>query len=226
MPTMELCTLLLGGFLEPTDRLHRQVQGAYVIAADSGIRHAHSLDLNVDLWVGDFDSTKAEWCTQYRNVERHFHPRNKDQTDGALALEKAVQKGAKKIIMAGGLGGASDHAFSHILQMLALAKRGVNLHITSGYEEAWPLIPGRTELEIPEQTRLSIIGIENLKGLSLSNVRWELEKKEVSLGSTLTLSNESLGPVSIELAGGYGAIFLTFHSTRPSPPANPVWLTQ
>ena len=48
--------ILLGGQVMATDRLKRQLAGSRVIAADSGILHAPELGLDVELWVGDFDS--------------------------------------------------------------------------------------------------------------------------------------------------------------------------
>jgi thiamine pyrophosphokinase len=43
-----------------------------------------------------------------------------------------------------------------------------------------------------------------MEGLGLTGVKWPLENRDVPLGSTLTLSNEALGPVEITLSGGHG----------------------
>jgi thiamine pyrophosphokinase len=53
-------------------------------------------------------------------------------------------------------------------------------------------------------TRFSIIPFADLSGLDLENVRWPLVARDVPLGSTLTLSNIALGPVTIGLKSGYG----------------------
>jgi len=57
---MSRFTLLLGGDLVRTPLLDRQVAGSRVIAADSGIRHAESLGVTPEMWVGDFDSAPAD----------------------------------------------------------------------------------------------------------------------------------------------------------------------
>ena len=56
---MTLFLILLGGELTVTERLMRQISGARVIAADSGMRHAAALGVNPELWIGDFDSSDA-----------------------------------------------------------------------------------------------------------------------------------------------------------------------
>ncbi len=62
--------ILLGGDIEVTHRLVRQVAGARFIAADSGMRHAASLAITPELWVGDFDSAGSELLLDYAEVPR------------------------------------------------------------------------------------------------------------------------------------------------------------
>ncbi len=65
----------------------------FVIAADSGVDHARSLGLSVDAVVGDLDSATPgglDWARS-NGAEIDSHPRDKDQTDLALALAKAAQ---------------------------------------------------------------------------------------------------------------------------------------
>jgi thiamine pyrophosphokinase len=196
--------ILLGGELAVTPRLKRQIQGARFIAADSGMMHAASLHAIPELWVGDFDSTGSELTLQYRDVPRQSFPAEKDATDGAIAVAEALRQGATRIIMLGGLGGQSDHTLGILGQSLRLAKDGIDCLMTSGHEEAYPLLPGQRKLDLPPGTRLSIIAFSDLTGLDLANVKWPLGDHDVPLGSTLTLSNVALGPVDIRLASGYG----------------------
>ena len=59
------------------------------------------------------------------------------------------------------------------------------------------MLPGTRTVSLPDATRFSIIPFSDLKGLDLENVRWPLIARNVPLGSTLTLSNIALGPVTI-----------------------------
>ena len=196
--------ILLGGDLTVTARLRGQVRGARVIAADSGMMHAAALRVVPELWVGDFDSSGSELTVQYRDVPRETFPAAKDATDGAIAVEEAIRRGAREIVLLGGLGGQTDHTAGLLGQSIEIARRGLACLLTSGLEEAWPLIPGRMRVDLPAGTRLSIIPFGDLEGLDLEGVRWPLQDRAVPLGSTLTLSNLALGPVEIGLRAGHG----------------------
>jgi len=201
--------ILLGGDLFPTDRLMQQLTGARIIAADAGMMHAAPLGLEAELWVGDFDSASPALIADAGHVPRQAFPADKDSTDGELAVRAALERGAQQMILAGGLGGQSDHAFAHLTLALGLARGGTAAFVTSGHEEAWPLYPGEHRLDAPPGSRLSIIALSDLDGLSLSGVRWPLEQRSVPLGSTLTLSNVVAGPVRIDLASGNAIIMVT-----------------
>jgi thiamine pyrophosphokinase len=199
-------SILLDGTLDPTDRLRAQVAGSRVIAADGGIRHAHALDLDVELWVGDFDSTDGDLAARHGHVERQTHPAAKDRTDGEIAVDEALKRGAREIVLVGGLGGQSDHALGNIMLGLGLEREGIPVIITSGGEEAYPLLPGARALDLPPASRISIIALADLVGLSLTGVEWLLEDRTVKLSSSLTLSNIVVGPLEITLGQGYGII--------------------
>ncbi|MBE9552232.1 MAG: thiamine diphosphokinase, partial [Proteobacteria bacterium] len=192
--------------LTPTDRLRGQVAGSRVIAADGGIRHASALGLDVELWVGDFDSTDRDLAACHGHVERQVHPAAKDKTDGEIAIDEALKRGAREIMLVGGLGGQSDHALGNIMLALGLARDGIRVVLSSGGEEAWPLLPGALALDIPPASRMSIVALSDLVGLSLTGVEWPLDDRMVKSGSSLTLSNTVVGPLEITLGQGYGVV--------------------
>ncbi len=97
--------ILLGGALSIDDRVRSLVAGARIIAADSGIRHAGPLDLVPELWVGDFDSSDEADVAEWQHVPRKQFPVAKNATDGELAVEEAIAKGATHIVMVGALEG-------------------------------------------------------------------------------------------------------------------------
>ena len=204
--TMTRFAILLGGNLTVTARLRRHIAGARVIAADSGITHAASLGVDPELWVGDFDSSGSELTLQYRHVPRQSHPPEKDATDGELAVAEALKRGGRDFVLIGGFGGQSDHTLGHFGLALRLARAGHVSLLTSGGEEAYPLIPGVTEIDLPPGSRISIVPFADLAGLDLQGVRWPLAKRDVPLGSSLTLSNIAHGPVRISLGSGYGMV--------------------
>lgn len=199
-------SILLGGALTPTARLRAQTAGSRVIAADGGMAHAAALGLVAELWVGDFDSASPALQARYRTVPRETHPADKDKSDGEIAVDAAIARGAAELILAGALGGQTDHALGNLALMLALARRGVRCFASSGDEEAHPLLPGRMQLDLPVGSRVSIIALADLGGLDFKGVRWPLDHAAISAGSTRTLSNVVTGGIEIGLRSGTGLV--------------------
>lgn len=208
MAGMSKFAILLGGDVTPTPRLSAQVAGARVIAADSGMAHASALGLVPELWVGDFDSAGKALEEAYRDTPRHVFPAAKDATDGEIAIDESIKRSATEIILVGAFGGQFDHALAHATQLIGLAERGIKAFATSGSEEAWPLLGSLSLWQIAKGTRVSIVGLTELKAISITGVRWPLTKRDVSMGSTLTLSNEATGDVSINLEQGRALVLI------------------
>jgi thiamine pyrophosphokinase len=195
--------VLLGGALIVTPRLRADMAGARVVAADGGMRHAESLGAVPELWVGDFDSTPPELVAAWPQVERQPYPAAKNETDGALAVSVAAERGARAILLAGALGGErSDHALMHLLHAVSLEEMGFAVKLTSGEEEAWPLLPGRRDIDLPKGSLFSILGLAPLSGLTIDNARYPLKDFSLPFGSSRTISNVAEGPIRLSLAAG------------------------
>jgi thiamine pyrophosphokinase len=196
-------TILLGGTLTLTDRLRADVAGGRFIAADGGMRHAAALGVVPELWVGDFDSTPAELLEAFPDVPRQPYPAAKAQTDGEIAIEEAISRGARRLILAGALGGErSDHALALLLHGVHLAEQGYVTLLTSGDEEAVPLIPGSITLDLPRSSLFSVSGFGDLDGLSIENARYPLSDFHLPFGASRTISNVAEGPVRLSLVRG------------------------
>lgn len=195
--------ILLGGELVRTPRLDRQVAGSRVIAADSGIRHAAALELMPELWLGDFDSAPAEFDPRFADVPREVFPTDKDKTDGELAVAAALERGATSLVLVGAFGGPrGDHAFLHLAMALKLAEVGTEVLLTSGQQEAHPLLPGTTSFDYEGGTLFSVLAFSELSGLTEEGAKWPLNGVEVPFGSSLTLSNEVRGSLRVSLGSG------------------------
>jgi thiamine pyrophosphokinase len=205
---MSKFVILMAGDVTSTVRLKNQINGAHTIAADSGMKHAEALGLTPELWVGDFDSTPTALLDQWSGVEQERFPAAKDKTDGELAIDAALKRGATEIILLGAFGGQLDHVLAHAALLHMIAARGVKTFATNGVEEAWPLSTSLSLWQIPSGTRVSIVGLTDLKALSILGVRWPLQRRDVTFGSTLTLSNEAKGDVSISLEQGRAVVLL------------------
>ncbi len=215
---MSLFTILLGGDLTPTPAVARQVAGSRVIAADAGMKHAASLELVPELWVGDFDSEPEVLPEHLTSVTRQGFPREKDQTDGELAADIAISRGATSLLFVGAFGGErSDHEFLHLSLAIRLSEAGVPVMLTSGTQEGFPLPHGEMAFDYPQDTLFSIISFTDLTGLSVQGAKWPLDAVEVRFGSSLTISNETRGRLTVKLGGGRAMLIVhPVHLPAPS----------
>ncbi|MAU20029.1 MAG: thiamine diphosphokinase [Martelella sp.] len=209
----ETFTILLGGALTVDDRVLALVAGSRVIAADGGMRHAGALGVQPEVWVGDFDSTDAALVARFPDIARKNFPPAKNLTDGALAVEEAIERGAQRIVMAGALQGErTDHGLMNLLLALRLAGDGIDIVLTSGEEEAHPLLAGETVVDMPEGALFSVLGVSDLAGLSIDNAVYPLEDFALPFGAARGVSNKAKGgPVRFGLKNGAGIIILRPH---------------
>jgi thiamine pyrophosphokinase len=204
--------VLLGGVLEIDDRVLTLMQGVRVIAADGGMRHAQSLGVLPEVWVGDFDSTPEGLSEFHAATPRMPFPAEKNFTDGELAIEQAIERGATRLVLVGSFGGPrTDHALSHLLQAVTLAERGFDVVLTSGIEEAVPLLPGSRVLDLPAGSLFSVVAFTALTALSLAGAKYPLDEADIAFGASRTISNVAEGPVTASLGSGRALIIARPH---------------
>jgi len=213
---MSRFSILLGGDVHRAPRLAAQLAGTRVIAADSGIRHAATLGLLPELWVGDFDSVTEEQVDAFQHVPREIYPSDKGKTDGDLAIAAALDLGATSLILVGAFGGERpDHAYLHLAQALRYAEEGVPTLLSSGDREGLPLLTGeRHTFDYEDGMLFSILGFTHLSGLTVEGAKWPLDAVEVSFGSSLTISNEVRGKLAVTLQQGRALLIADLFSTR------------
>jgi thiamine pyrophosphokinase len=200
---MSRFTLLLGGDLVRTPRLDAQIAGTRIIAADSGMRHAATLGVMPELWIGDFDSAPAGLPQHLLTVEKRVFPPAKDSTDGELAVAEALARGATALVLAGAFGGPrADHAFLHLTMAIQLAEAGRPVVLTSGSQEGAPLLPGATSFDYADGVLFSVLAFTYLSGLTIRGARWPLDAIELPFGSSLTISNVVEGELTVQLDAG------------------------
>jgi thiamine pyrophosphokinase len=191
---MKLALLLAAGHLEVTPRvLERVNDSSLVIAADGGARHASSLGLTVDVWVGDFDSSDGLTL----NAPRETFSREKDKTDLELALETAKARGATSALVLGAFGGRFDHALGIVTMAVRETRSGFTVDLESGSESGWVLTPTRSlELPLEAGQTFSVIALSSdASGLRIEGAKWDLNGVPLPFGSSLGISNEARGVV-------------------------------
>ena len=204
--------LIIGNGQETDVSIVRNIEYDYVICADGGLEKAKNYGIKPDIAIGDFDSTAPDLLNEYaKNIDIEKFPPEKDFTDMELAVQFALSKGFKSIILIGASGTRLDHTFGNILLMEKYYKYGVNIVIIDNNNEM-KFISDNTELytEYKEGYYISIIPLTELKGFSLEGFKYNLDNVNVQRGSTLCISNQikdSKG--KIRLRKGNAIVFIS-----------------
>ncbi|OMH86554.1 thiamine diphosphokinase [Candidatus Liberibacter asiaticus] len=195
--------ILLNGDIRVTNRLLCAIESCKVIAADGGICHASQLKVVPELWIGDFDSVDRTLLQQWSSIKRIFYPKEKDMADGEIAVHKALQSGARNIILVGSISGQRfDYALQHITLATSLKKKNINVTLTSGIEEVFILVPGKHSFDLPENSVFSIVCLEDIENITITGAKYTLSHHSLSLGSSRAVSNVVTKNLTIMLDQG------------------------
>ncbi len=165
-----------------------------VIAADSGVEHAHALGFHVDLVVGDFDSADpgAVEAAVAAGAELDRHPAAKDATDLELALLAARQRGADDVVVVGGHGGRLDHFLANALLLTSAEFSALHVRARMG-GAALTVVRDRAELPGRPGEVCSLLPVGGpAYSVRTEGLRYPLDHETLHPGSTRGVSNEFL----------------------------------
>jgi len=164
---------------------------ALVVAADGGARFLLAAGVRPDVVVGDFDSLPPADAARLAadGVELVRHPVRKDLTDGELAVEEALRRGAGELVLAGALG-ALDHTLGHLAILRRLAARGVAARLAAPHLTVRVLVaPAETALDAVGGTRVSVVSLGLDARLTLRGFDYEVTRGLVPGDACLGLGN-------------------------------------
>jgi thiamine pyrophosphokinase len=146
------------------------------------------------LFVGDGDSAQPP-----ENLPKILYPRDKDKTDLELAIELCSACSPEKMAVFGALGRRTDHA----LYNLSLLTRYPGALCFQSEGETLFAIEGRTRLDSPVGSTLSLIPLHNpAEGVTTHGLKWELCDARLD-AQFMSVSNEVLAsPVEIVVSHG------------------------
>jgi thiamine pyrophosphokinase len=170
---------------------------AYVVAADGGVDAALAMGLTVDLAIGDLDSVTGEGLAHAEaagaRVERH--PVAKDATDLELALDAAVEVGARDIVVLASGGGRLDHLLAAALVMAAPSRQGVRLAGWFGSTYVAVVTPSMpAHLTAPPGSILTLLPVHGTaRGVRTDGLEYPLHDEELAAGTSRGVSNVFVG---------------------------------
>jgi thiamine pyrophosphokinase len=189
----EVVVVAGGGPPDPsvTDRLARD---AFVIAADSGLEHAGALGLEVAVVVGDMDSVDPDALTAAAEagtrVERH--PEAKDATDVELALNLALARQPRRVVVVTGEGDRLDHALAVVLLLASPRTAGVAVEGWIGRAHL-TVVRDRADLWGATGDLVTLLALHGAAvGVTTEGLLYPLEGETLEPGSSRGVSNEML----------------------------------
>ncbi|QUH26223.1 thiamine diphosphokinase [Serpentinicella alkaliphila] len=164
----------------------------YIICADGAARYLEEINIVPNMLVGDFDSIQLdniEWMEE-KGVGFNKFPTEKDKTDTELAIDFALDKNPSVITLIGAVGSRVDHSLGNIFLLKKILDNKVIGRIIGENLEMYLIEDGvKIEGEFGDVLSLIPLSIE-VKGVTIDNVAYPLNKANMRLGSTWGISNE------------------------------------
>jgi len=184
----------------------------YVICADGGLEKAETLKLVPNIIIGDLDSVSPLVLKKYTdmNIEVVKYPVEKNYTDMELAVEYALEKGYKDIVLIGASGSRLDHTIANIMLIESYYKQGIKIKIIDNNNSV-QIVTNNMEIRNKNYFYVSIVPITDcIEGVTLKGFKYPLSDVNVKRGSTQCISNqitEQNG--SISLRKGNALVFIS-----------------
>lgn len=159
---------------------------------DAGVKGLLKAGIDVERAYGDFDSVSAE---DIENFKEHLTfdivPGVKDYTDSELALLSLAEEGAESIDVYGALGGRKDHELMNIQLLAHEDLRKLDIRLLNETNDIRLLPQGVHTIEADNDKRyVSLIPLYDKTLLTLEGFKYDIQDTYVSIGRTLTVSNE------------------------------------
>ena len=172
-----------------------------ILAADSGMEFLRREQIIPDIIIGDFDSVKPETLAYFRSFpEITWETLNpvKDDTDTEFAIRYALGHEASFITLLGATGTRLDHVLGNISILGIAEDAGVSIEMLDANNR---ITMHKTAFSIPKEKQfgkyVSLIPYGGeVKGLTLTGMKYPLSDAVLGLYNSLGISNEITGDVA------------------------------
>ena len=185
--------------------IEKPEKGDLIIAADAGYLTAQKMGVTPDVLLGDFDTLGEENIPD--GIECLRVPAEKDDTDTQLAVKVTIERGAKEIVIVGGLSGRLDHTLSTLAILEELWERKndrIYAILTDGKNRVRFTRNSGVLLPRSQYRYFSLIAADELvKGVTLDGCKYPLKNGRISRRNQWAVSNEITGNCAlVEISRG------------------------
>ena len=175
-------------------------EGAFVIAADAGLKALERAGIQPNLIVGDFDSLGQ--VPKTGNVIAHKP--EKDDTDMLLAVREALARNAQQIVIYGGMGGRPDHEYANIQTLAYIANEGARGFLVGRGSVCTIIKNDKLTFSGDMKGVVSVFCVgSEAKGVDLTALKYPLINHTLTCDYPLGVSNEFMGvPSAISVRSG------------------------
>lgn len=186
--------VIISGGKAPSDILLKsEIEDSdIIICADSGADCLYSNKIVPNYLIGDFDSINLEVLEYFKNSSCEIikYPSKKDFTDTFLAVEKAIQLNASEIVLLGCTGSRIDHFMGNI----NILNYCLNNNIKSTLKDDNNVVFLKGQSFILKKGGYKYFSLlafnDTIHGLTLNNAKYKLDNYNLTIGDSLTISNE------------------------------------
>lgn len=186
---MNTCYIIGAGDVFPIDCCADETD--YIICADGGYKHSTLLKRDPDMVMGDFDSLGyiPESC------EKLVFPSQKDESDMFLCVEKGFEKGYKRFVILGGLGGdRMDHSIANIQLLQYIAQKGGVGFLWHQKNIFTCIHNSALGFDSSCKGYISVFSLtDKSQGVTIKNLAYETDAVTITSSVTVGLSNEFIG---------------------------------
>lgn len=178
-------TCYIFGALQPSKNLMID-ESDLIIAVDKGYSYLKCRNERIDLVVGDFDSLGYVPIDE----ETVILPKEKDITDTHKAIEEGIKKGYKQFVILGCIGGEKEeHTIATLQDVYHFSRLGYKFTLYSPNRTY--ILLNNDSISLEGNSLISILSLSPIsKGVTLKNLKYELDNKELSFDFPLGVSNE------------------------------------
>ncbi len=178
-----------------------------VIAADGGYEALTKKGIRVDSVMGDFDS--LGYTPEHDDLV--VHPCEKDDTDTRLACEYGYERGYRRFLIFGGIGGRLDHTLANMQTVLGLRRMGAEAYLIGEGKIITVVENGSFEFSGKEKGYLSLFPADGaVSGVTLKGLKYTLDDAELSSDRALAVSNEFINEKAL-VRVDKGALYIMWY---------------